>query len=110
MSKLKDIWKNKHLIAEGIKNKIFTNSDVEEVYHERLAICKGCQKFDSEGTNCTVPKTNPCCGECGCSLALKLRSLASACPLENPKWEAVVSQEEAQEIKKVVNQNLKNKK
>lgn len=38
-----------------------------------------------------VKGTQPCCGECGCSLSLKLRSMDSECPHpDGPKWGAEV--------------------
>jgi len=36
--------------------------------------------------------TQPCCGDCGCSLHLKQRSLASGCPLDH--WKPVLTEEE----------------
>ena len=42
----------------------------------------------AEGTNCAAPGTQPCCSDCGCSLAFKLRSLSSSCPKGH--WPSVV--------------------
>ena len=42
-----------------------------------------------------APGTQPCCGECGCSLALKTRALSSDCPLG--KVESPVMDEETEE-------------
>jgi hypothetical protein len=36
--------------------------------------------------------TQPCCGECGCSLHLKQRSLTSYCDLG--KWNAITEENE----------------
>lgn len=45
--------------------------------------------LDTVGAKCMVPGSQPCCGECGCSLSLKLRSLESSCPYPGaPKWDA----------------------
>ena len=90
------VWKNRKQIAEGIKNKIFKQEHIEEIFEERLAICQKCIHYDLEGKNWYVPGTQPCCGECGCSLALKLRSLSSDCGLA--KWKALTSEEEEDQI------------
>lgn len=93
MSKsLKKIWKNKAAILEGLKNNIFKKENVEAIVKERNKICKTCDFYDEEGTMCEVPYTNPCCGSCGCSLKLKLRSLSSDCP--KGKWSAVLTEDE----------------
>lgn len=89
---LKKIWKNKKQIFQGLYFKIFKYSSyVEEVAAERMNICKKCIKFDKKGTKCMIPGTQPCCGECGCSLSIKLRSMSTECPLK--RWEAVMSEE-----------------
>lgn len=85
---------------EGIKNSIFKKEDVEEVAVERLDICKLCECYDATGDGCEFSGTQPCCdnnkGGCGCSLAFKIRSLASNCPLN--KWGAVLSQDEEDKL------------
>lgn len=91
-SALSVIWKNKEKILEGLKNRVFVKESVEVIAEQRLAICKGCELFDSAGDLCMMPGTQPCCGECGCSLALKTRSLSSECG--EKKWDAVLTAEE----------------
>jgi hypothetical protein len=50
----------------------------------------GCELVDRIGHSCVMPGTQPCCSDCGCSLALKLRSPDSSCTHpDGPKWEAV---------------------
>lgn len=85
------IWKAKGQILEGIKNNIFKTDHIEEIAAERMAFCEGCILFDGK---CAVPGTGPCCGECGCSLKLKIRSLSAECPLVEPRWKAVLTFEE----------------
>lgn len=96
------LWKNKGQIIEGIKNNIFRREDVEKIAEERLNICKNCDLY-TVSNGCMIPGTQPCCnkdlGGCGCSLELKTRSLSSACPLETPKWKAVLSEEEEDTLK-----------
>lgn len=104
MSTFKTIWTNKALILEGVMNNIFKKESVEEIAEQRLEICSTCPSLDKEGTSCLVPGTQPCCGECGCSLKLKVRSLSSSCgDEENPRWFALVDTEEEIEIKTKIN-------
>jgi hypothetical protein len=103
MNSVIQIWKNKGAILEGIKNNVFKTEHVEEIAAGRYDICQKCDKLDLEGSECLVPGTHPCCGECGCSMKLKLRSLGADCPLG--KWDAVLSHEENY----LLQQNLKNK-
>jgi len=86
------IWKEKGKILEGIKNNLFKTEHVELIAEERLTICKKCDLFDHKGTACVVPGTGPCCGDCGCTLKLKIRSLSSECP--NGFWLAELTFEE----------------
>jgi len=88
----KRIWDNRKQILEGIKNKIFQTDSVEEISQIRLNICKGCIKYDDIGTTCLIPGTQPCCGDCGCVLALKTRSLSTGCPLF--LWDKILSDKE----------------
>lgn len=89
---LSKVWKNRNLIIEGIKNNLFKKEAIEEIADERMKVCVSCTFIDITGDKCLMPKTNPCCGSCGCSLKLKLRSLASECP--EGYWEAVLTDEE----------------
>jgi hypothetical protein len=44
-----------------------------------------------------------CCGKCGCSLKLKLRSLSSDCGDEqNPRWRAVIDHETEMQVKEQI--------
>ena len=90
------IWKNKGKILEGIKNHTFKQEHIEEIHDERMKICKECTYYDKKGSECYVPGTKPCCGECCCSLALKLRSLSSECDLA--KWSAILNEEEEDKL------------
>tara|TARA_R110000796_G_scaffold37734_2_gene95467 strand:- start:5500 stop:5826 length:327 start_codon:yes stop_codon:yes gene_type:complete len=98
-----DIFKNGDKILEGITNKVFKKEHVEAIAAERFKVCIGCSLFDAFGDNCLVPGTQPCCSDCGCSLALKVRSLASECPKQY--WDAVVSEEQEEIINKQIEDN-----
>tara|TARA_R100000152_G_C6546015_1_gene22322 strand:+ start:125 stop:463 length:339 start_codon:yes stop_codon:yes gene_type:complete len=75
-------------IAEGVKNKIFKNEDVEAIAKLRWQKCTLCSALDNKGIKCAVKGTAPCCADCGCSLGFKLRALSSECPRK--KWPAIM--------------------
>ncbi len=89
---LKKIWENRTQIYEGIKNSIIRDDFVEDVSAKRMFLCTNCIEFDSTGSKCEVPGTQPCCGNCGCSLAFKTRSLSSECPIG--EWKALMTEKE----------------
>lgn len=95
------IWKSRNQILEGVKNNIFKNEHVEEIAHSRMAVCNICPFMDPAGSKCAVPGTAPCCGECGCKLSFKTRSLSSDCP--KGFWKAVVSEDEEDAIMNSIN-------
>jgi hypothetical protein len=100
MENLIKIWKERNKIAEGVKNNIFKTKHVEDIAFFRNEICKVCEFIDTTGAKCAIPGTQPCCGECGCSLKLKTRSLSSDCP--KGFWKAELTEEE----ETIVNQQL----
>lgn len=93
MKNLIRIWKEKSKILEGIKNNIFKVEHIEEIAQERLKICQACSLYDGP---CAVKGTGPCCGSCGCSLKLSIRSLSKKCPQK--KWESELTFEEEYEL------------
>jgi hypothetical protein len=95
------VFKNADLILEGIKNNIFKKEHVEAVATDRFQICINCSLFDAKGTDCLAPGTQPCCSDCGCSLAFKVRSLSSECP--KGYWFALTTEEQEEKI----NQQIK---
>jgi hypothetical protein len=98
------IWKNKDKIYEGIKNRVFKQEHIEEIAAERLKACQDCPNIDRDGSKCEVPGTKPCCKLCGCSLALKTRSLSSACADEdNKRWDAILTEEEDDQLNNQIN-------
>tara|TARA_Y100001938_G_C8085254_1_gene431555 strand:- start:996 stop:1337 length:342 start_codon:yes stop_codon:yes gene_type:complete len=103
LSKLLNAVKHIDQVYEGVKNNIWRKDYVEVIATDRWRICLKCDKFDKNGQHCAAPGTQPCCADCGCSLALKLRALSSDCPLK--KWDAIMKPEEEQKL----NQMLKDK-
>lgn len=101
MGNLIRIWKERNKIAEGVKNNIFKTKHVEDIAFFRNEICRVCEFIDTTGAKCAIPGTQPCCGECGCSLKLKTRSLSSDCP--RGFWKAELTEEE----EAIVNNQLK---
>lgn len=61
----------KHINSTGGKN-LFADDDL---FNERMEICKKCDKYDSEQQRCF---------ECGCFLETKARIILDSCPLN--KW------------------------
>tara|TARA_Y100001938_G_C8066340_1_gene420409 strand:+ start:1410 stop:1724 length:315 start_codon:yes stop_codon:yes gene_type:complete len=98
LNKLIGAFGNLPAIAEGIKNRVFTNDDVEEIAWKRWEICTRCELFDKVGTHCAMPGTAPCCADCGCILNLKVRSLSSSCP--KGKWAAFMDEEMEENLMK----------
>lgn len=98
------VFKNRGQILEGIKNKIFKKDHIEAEAALRWSICKECPSLDRDGDKCVAPGTQPCCGECGCSLGFKTRALSASCPLG--KWKAVMDEETEEELKKEINYEL----
>tara|TARA_R100000742_G_C4273376_1_gene92906 strand:+ start:717 stop:1055 length:339 start_codon:yes stop_codon:yes gene_type:complete len=100
-----DVFKNVDKIAEGIKNNVFRREHVEAIATDRFQHCIKCGLFDAEGKSCVAPGTQPCCADCGCSLAFKVRSMASECP--KGYWDAVVSEEQEEIINNQIEENGK---
>ncbi len=98
-----DAFKNINKIAEGIKNNIFKKEHIEAVATDRFQICVRCSLFDAKGDDCVAPGSQPCCSDCGCSLAFKVRSLSSECP--KGYWDALVTEEQEDLITNQINQN-----
>ena len=104
INKIKTIWKNKWGILEGVYVYFFLKRRYKKIVKSRNNICKGCEHYDTKGTNCMVPGTQPCCGYCGCSLNFKQHSMSSACDLG--KWHAVLTPEEEDELNQQLNLEL----
>jgi len=92
MEKIKQIWKNRTNIFNGIWNTVFKKAYIEKISAERMKICNACPSIDLEGKNCITPGLQPCCSFCGCTLAFKTRDLNSGCGnVASPKWNPIIS-------------------
>lgn len=90
-------------ILEAVKNKHFSSKElrakVKEVSEERLAICKGCPFYSENNLAAkSAARFDIYCLACGCNLDYKTSCLSCACPLPQPKWEALVNDVENTEI------------
>lgn len=93
---LKKIWNNRKAIYEGIKNSVIRDNYVEEISSKRMLICNECVEIDLKGTKCEVSGTQPCCGNCGCSLNFKTRALSAECPIG--EWSALMTEKEEDKL------------
>lgn len=93
---LKEIWKNRTQIMEGITNSIIRDEYVEEIAAERLAICNACENKDDVGDSCALTGSQPCCKICGCAFKFKTRALSTECP--EGKWSNVISEEDEDKL------------
>lgn len=102
MGTLSKIFNARKQILAGVINLAIRDEFVETVHEYRMAICKKCKYH---GGKCSVKGTGPCCGACGCSLAVKTRSLDTVCGLseinKTPLWYPVVGKELAQKLEDV---------
>lgn len=114
--KLQAAWNNKETIAEGFFN-AYVNCSAE-VKHEalrRLAICRTnvCGFHDPQGVSeKAVFKGKESCAGCGCDAYAKCHAMSAQCylgdidpttgePHGKPLWEALITQEQEQEINRV---------
>ncbi len=88
--------KNIDKIYDGIKNNLFKKEYVEVIAESRIKICEACKFYDTKGTDCLAPGTQPCCSVCGCSMTFKSRSMSSECP--EGKWEALLTELEEEKL------------
>ena len=86
-------------IYEGWKNSLFPPSHLKEIIKkvsgQRRAICNECE-FNSRFHKTFRPDEH--CVECGCTLSAKTKCLSCECPLGSPKWKAVVTEEQEDEM------------
>ena len=97
-NKLLGAFNNLDQIFEGIKNNVIKKEHVEQIADIRWADCSVCEHLDTDGKDCAVNGTQPCCSKCGCSMGLKIRALSSSCPIG--KWKAVVTKEQEKNLKR----------
>lgn len=82
-------WRNHLLPPKHLKKAI------ESVSRRRRYICDRCE-HNSKFHSTIRPDIH--CMECLCTLSAKTKCLSCECPLSPPKWEAVISEEQEDEI------------
>lgn len=89
-------------IYEGWRNKLFPphylKQQIEETSLLRTDICRGCE-YDSINTEHSPLRPDEHCTVCLCTISAKTRCLSCECPLKSPKWKAVLTREQEEEIK-----------
>lgn len=99
-------------IMEGAWNSIFVRAKIEEIANERGKICDVCphNSVNVRKADPTKNFINPLahCTLCGCNLHMKTRSLSQVCPDTPPRWEAVVTDKEEQDIDTKLNEEQTN--
>jgi hypothetical protein len=90
-SEIYEGWRNALIPPEHLKQLI------QQVSCERMEICCECE-FNSKNTKKKSIRPDEHCMECGCTLSAKTKCLSCNCPLEFPKWEAVITQQQEDEI------------
>lgn len=95
-------------ILEGAWNSIFLKEEIEKVAKTRDEICRGCPMNSDHQKRYNKYKTirpDFHCTVCGCDLHMKTRAMSQHCPLD--KWKAELSEEEAYEVSKKLEDNDK---
>lgn len=90
-------------IYEGWRNKLVPPADmkqtIQQVSSERVTICNGCPFHSKHHKTPLRPDAH--CTDCGCNIEAKTACLSCSCPQD--KWDAVVDQNEEEQLKKQVN-------
>lgn len=92
--------KNKLMdIYEGWRNNLIPPSHlkdiIKKVSDERMVICDMCE-YNSKFHKTIRPDVH--CTDCGCTLSAKTKCLSCSCELPVPKWGAVLTDEQEEEI------------
>jgi len=91
---------NLEQIWEGWSNHLFPPEHLKKIINivsrRRRMICNECE-FNSR--NHSSIRFDIHCTECGCTLSAKTKCLSCFCPLTPPKWSAVLTDEQEEQIK-----------
>lgn len=109
MGLLGQIWKSRALIAEGLRNKYFPPEDlknlIKDTVNERKEICYGCPLMSENAKilfSYNTARLDKHCTKCGCNIELKTSSLHSHCPDNPPRWDAVTTEDESNQIQQTL--------
>lgn len=91
-------WKQ---VYEGWRNNLVPPKKLRmligQVSKDRLMICNVCE-FNSANTNKKYIRPDKHCVLCGCTIAAKVTCLSCDCANVPPKWEAVLTAEQEEEL------------
>ena len=64
-----------------------------------MDICRNCIYNSKVSPEKALPlRFDEHCTDCGCTLSAKTKCLSCSCELENPKWKAVLSKKQEDEL------------
>jgi len=89
LSELYEGWRNNLFPPEKLKKVI------ETVGKKRMAICSICE-HNSKFHN--VLRFDEHCVICLCTLSAKTKCLSCSCPLKPPKWKAIITEEQEEQM------------
>ena len=92
-SEIYEGWRNKLIPPKRLKLKI------EETAILRTDVCRSCQWNSINNVDANPLRPDEHCTVCLCTISAKTRCLSCSCPLKQPKWKAVITNEQEQEIK-----------
>jgi len=92
-SQIYEGWRNNIVPPAHLKDLIKTTGE------ERINICLNCPHH-SRWHKTARPDNH--CTNCGCTLAAKTKCLSCSCPLD--KWKAILTDEEEEQFKKMINE------
>lgn len=85
-------------IYEGWRNHLVPPSELKKLIlqtsADRLAICRQCQWNSKVAGKKGIER----CMDCGCPLVAKTKCLSCYCELEFPNWEAVLTEQQDDEL------------
>ena len=88
-------------VYEGWRNHLFPPEHLKKaitrVSRERIVICRKCE-YNSKNKEGFTLRIDEHCINCGCPLAAKTKCLSCSCPLKVPRWNAVITEEQEEEI------------
>ena len=91
-SEIYEGWRNSIIPPEHLKKAI------KEISKERMSICDECGFNSKNIKKYKTLRLDIHCTECGCTLSAKTKCLSCKCPLKNPKWTAVITEEQEDHI------------
>ena len=93
-------------IIEGWRNNLFPPAHlkkaIKQVSMERMFICRQCE-YNSKNQKGFSLRMDEHCTQCGCTLKAKTKCLSCCCPLDEPKWICLITEEQEEYINETKN-------